>query len=516
MKTIAKYLAASFVAVLFLSAALPAQAAAPSVSAFREGSGDNYRITVRGDAYGYIGKLAYRTQGSSLWTEITNLGTLDQSGYFTTILSFGNYGSVDLYATVNGQQSQTIAVSGNSNCVNNNCQSPMLTVIQSNVSLQIGQTATVSVYSYNNNYPYVSNNSNNSVASASANGNTVTLQGLSNGSSTVTVCAGNSSNCVNIYVTVAGPQNVNFWLNQTSVTVNQGQAVSIPTYTSSSVSGSVYVSSVSNSGIASVSVSGSAVQVYGNSTGSATAVICHNGANRCENLSITVTGGTSGSLNLINTGMPTAYVNQYYSYQLQAYGGTTPYYYSVQSGTLPPGLSLSSSGLIYGTPQNTGASYFTVRVSDNYSRSATQPFNLAPVCQYGNCVLGTSTYKNGTLISEGGTVYIVYKNTKTAFGNRAAFEGLGYSFTQVTNVGYANLSNTGYIITTANAAHPWGSWIKAGQTVYFVHESGLIPVGNYSTFLNNGGEDRFVVSANIYDFQRPMLSVMTDNDSRLR
>jgi hypothetical protein len=130
--------------------------------------------------------------------------------------------------------------------------------------------------------------------------------------------------------------------------------------------------------------------------------------------------------------------------------------------------------------------------------------------------LGSSTYRNGQLISENGTVYIVYKNTKTGFISAYVFNGLGYSFNQVVNVGYTGLLDSGYTVSSKDASHPWGAWIKSGHTVYFVHELGLIPVPSYDVFLNNNGQDNLVVSANSYDFVRPMLSPMVYNDSRLR
>ena len=128
-----------------------------------------------------------------------------------------------------------------------------------------------------------------------------------------------------------------------------------------------------------------------------------------------------------------------------------------------------------------------------------------------------STYANGQLISEGSTVYIVYKNTKTAFSSASAFLGLGFSFNNVLAVGNSGLAESGYTVTKANASHPWGTWIKnSGNTVYFVGDLGLIPVPNWNTFLNNGGQAGFIVPANSYDFSLPILSPMTLNDPRLQ
>src|SRR6185369_12025168 len=95
-------------------------------------------------------------------------------------------------------------------------------------------------------------------------------------------------------------------------------------------------------------------------------------------------------------------------------------------------------------------------------------------------VLGSTTYNNGQLLSVGGTVYIVYKNSLVAFGNASAFLGLGYNFSQVSQGYTNNIPVSGYVISTAHAAHPWGAWVKNGSTVYFVHELGLIPVPDWN------------------------------------
>ncbi|HTO45284.1 MAG TPA: putative Ig domain-containing protein [Burkholderiales bacterium] len=48
--------------------------------------------------------------------------------------------------------------------------------------------------------------------------------------------------------------------------------------------------------------------------------------------------------------LPAAQVGVPYSFTLTATGGTPPYAWSLASGSLPAGLSLSASGLISGTP----------------------------------------------------------------------------------------------------------------------------------------------------------------------
>jgi hypothetical protein len=66
-----------------------------------------------------------------------------------------------------------------------------------------------------------------------------------------------------------------------------------------------------------------------------------------------------------------------YSFQLTAQGGGVQTW-SIQSGSLPTGVTLTSSGLLTGTPMASGDFSFTVKVSDG-SRSATQSYTLTVV-----------------------------------------------------------------------------------------------------------------------------------------
>jgi hypothetical protein len=62
--------------------------------------------------------------------------------------------------------------------------------------------------------------------------------------------------------------------------------------------------------------------------------------------------------------LPSGVLRQSYMYQLQAVRGQPPYIFS-EGGSLPPGLTLSSSGLISGLPQRAGAFRFPVTVTDS-------------------------------------------------------------------------------------------------------------------------------------------------------
>ena len=71
-----------------------------------------------------------------------------------------------------------------------------------------------------------------------------------------------------------------------------------------------------------------------------------------------------------NFSLPFANVSVPYSAQFQATGGTGPYTWTLAAGNfLPPGLSLTSNGLLAGTPSATGLFNFTVDVLDVVSGS---------------------------------------------------------------------------------------------------------------------------------------------------
>jgi subtilisin family serine protease len=83
----------------------------------------------------------------------------------------------------------------------------------------------------------------------------------------------------------------------------------------------------------------------------------------------------SSPLAVSTTSLPNGTVGTAYSATLGATGGTPPYTWT-ESGTLPAGLSLSSSGTISGTPTSVGTSNFTVQVQDSASASASAGLSI--------------------------------------------------------------------------------------------------------------------------------------------
>lgn len=120
-----------------------------------------------------------------------------------------------------------------------------------------------------------------------------------------------------------------------------------------------------------------------------------------KQLSITVNPG----LTITTTTLPKATVGAAYSQQLAYSSGTAPVAWSLAPGSaLPAGLSLSSSGLIQGTPTATGSTSFTVQASDSstppqtaqQALSITVAASTAGLCDPSNT--GSESLLNGQYI----------------------------------------------------------------------------------------------------------------------
>ena len=84
-----------------------------------------------------------------------------------------------------------------------------------------------------------------------------------------------------------------------------------------------------------------------------------------QRYSIYAYSGTPGTLSIVTTSLPSGVQGTVYGAALEATGGVYPRVWTLDSGTLPPGLSLDSGGVISGIPSATGTYNFTVRVTDN-------------------------------------------------------------------------------------------------------------------------------------------------------
>jgi hypothetical protein len=127
-------------------------------------------------------------------------------------------------------------------------------------------------------------------------------------------------------------------------------------------------------------------------------------------LNYTVPGGNP--VTITTTYLPNGSPSVAYSQSLSAGGGTLPYTWSVSAGSLPAGLSLTSAGVISGTPTTAGATSFTVKVLDSVHAVATKALSITIT---GNPVVITTLSLPGCLVGD------AYSQTVSCTGGAAPY-----------------------------------------------------------------------------------------------
>jgi ferredoxin len=259
--------------------------------------------------------------------------------------------SLSLYATgVSGFSTITIC-SQNNQCGTvtvsvNTSGSGSITFSQNNLFLSSGNTQSVSIFG-GSGY-YISNNSNQSVASAYLSGTNIIVSAMATGNTTVTVC-GSGNACGTLYITVnTGGSGGMLYFSQSNPTVAVSQSINL---TVSGGSGSYYISSNSAPQVASVTLSGNNMIIYGSTVGATTATVCSSG-NTCGSLYVTVGNVGSGyGLVLFSKSNPVIGLGQTISITLS--GGSGSYYLSSTNNTIVQpsinGSILSLYGASYGS-----------------------------------------------------------------------------------------------------------------------------------------------------------------------
>ena len=113
--------------------------------------------------------------------------------------------------------------------------------------------------------------------------------------------------------------------------------------------------------------------------------------------------------------LPSGRVGTAYSQTLTASGGTGPYTFAVQSGSLPAGLTLTAAGLLAGTPTTAGAPTSTISATDAASCPGVITYTL--VIAAAGCpviTLSPATLPNGT-------IGVAYSQTITSSGGTAPY-----------------------------------------------------------------------------------------------
>ncbi len=119
------------------------------------------------------------------------------------------------------------------------------------------------------------------------------------------------------------------------------------------------------------------------------------GATATASLSLTV-AAASGGITIVTSNLPAGTVGQAYTVNLAASGGLGTVTWSY-SGSLPPGLSVSSAGLLSGVPTATGSYTFSIVATDSAGNMASRAETVAIVAAGGTIVVTTSNLPAATL-----------------------------------------------------------------------------------------------------------------------
>jgi hypothetical protein len=122
-------------------------------------------------------------------------------------------------------------------------------------------------------------------------------------------------------------------------------------------------------------------------------------AQRSLSLQINSSGGGAVNVEIVTESASPGVVGEAYAQTFEAVGGTGFYQWSVIQGNLPPGLRLSTGGLINGTPTQAENYNLTLKVIDSAGVSAQRSY-LIVITQSGANLpprVTTSTLPNGTV-----------------------------------------------------------------------------------------------------------------------
>lgn len=171
-------------------------------------------------------------------------------------------------------------------------------------------------------------------------------------------------------------------------------------------------------------------------------------------------------------------VNHAYSFTFTVTGNPTPSF-GLLSGNLPPGVTLSASGLLSGTPTQAGNFTFTVQASNGVGQPATQAVNMV-IAQAGNWItlhsggatnfLGVSFVNatEGWIVGAFGTI-LHTRDGGTTFEQQSGPADWQYYayysvyFADPTNGWACGAGNGGIIVHTSDGGLTWSKQFVGGN-----------------------------------------------------
>ena len=185
----------------------------------------------------------------------------------------------------------------------------------------------------------------------------------------------------------------------------------------------------------------------------------------------------------ITTGspLPSGIVNTAYSTTLAASGGNAPYSWTVSSGGLPTGLTLSSAGTISGAPTVTGTFNPVIQVADSTALTATKTLSIT---------IGTAGQVTITTPSlPGGVVSTSYSTALGANGGQTPYSWSISSGSLPSGLSLAG--STGVISGTPTATGTTTFTVKVTDSTTPTH---LTATQQLSIIISAGGQGQLTIT----------------------
>jgi large repetitive protein len=186
----------------------------------------------------------------------------------------------------------------------------------------------------------------------------------------------------------------------------------------------------------------------------------HNGATGTQAYSNVSIGSATITLTPSSPILPAATAEAVYSETFSSSGGTAPYQYSITSGALPPGLTLSSAGVLNGTPTAAGAYNFTVQSLDHSTGTGAPFFTSRAYSLTVNAPV--VTISPSTL--PGAQVAVAYSQQLTASGGNGSYT---FSVSAGSLPTGLSLSTSGLLSGTPSVAGSYNFTVTAKDSLNF-------------------------------------------------